>query len=79
MRISDSSDTLSQSVQVRLWELGEYLGPETGFPSLIDPVWIKGQLVLTTVTLGRERVKAWATVDLAKVCYFETICDLRIY
>jgi len=77
--ISDYSNTLSQSVNVRLWELGEYRSPETGAPGLIDPAWIKGQLALTTVSIGRERAKVWATIDLAKVWYLGTIHDIHIY
>jgi hypothetical protein len=76
--ISDISDTLSRRVQVRLWELGEYLGPETGVPRLIDPAWIKGQLALTTVFIGQEKAKVWATVDLAKVCHPDTIRVIHI-
>lgn len=67
----------SQSVNVRLWELGEYLSPETRVPSLIDPAWIKGQLALTTVSIGRDKTKLWATVDLAKVCHLDMIRDVH--
>lgn len=54
-------------MNVRLWELGEYLGPEGQLPTLIDPDWIQGHLALTMVTLGRDKTKVWATVDLEKV------------
>ena len=54
-------------MNVRLWELGEYFGPEGQLPTLIDPDWIQGHLALTMVTLGRDRTKVWATVDLEKV------------
>jgi hypothetical protein len=57
----------SASVNVRLWELGEYQGQETTLPHLIDPGWIKGYLARTTVSIGQDRLKVWATVDLAKV------------
>lgn len=46
----------------------EYLHPEAGVPSLIDLAWIQGQLALTTVSIGCDKVKVWAMVDLAKVC-----------
>lgn len=79
MRIfSDYSDSLSQSVQVRLWELGEYRSPETGPSSLIDPEWIKGQVALTIVSIGQDKLKLWATVDLAKVRHIGTSCDKHI-
>lgn len=57
----------SAEVGVRLWELGEYQTPDTHIPGLINPEWIAGQLALTMVTLGKDRVKVWATVELAKV------------
>ena len=62
--------TGSHTVGVRLWELGEYQGVNVHtLPALIDPDWIKGQLALTTVSIGENRAKVWATVDLAKVRY----------
>jgi len=64
---------LSQSIHVRLWELGEYLGHNPELPGIIDPAWIKGQLALTTVSIGQDKVKVWATVDLAKVQHLDTI------
>jgi hypothetical protein len=67
----------SQSVNVRLWKLGEYLSPETGVPSLIDPAWIKGQLALTTVSIGCNKMKLWAIVDLAKVYHLDMIWDIH--
>ena len=73
---SNCSDTLSKSVHVQLWELGEYLGHDAGVPGIIDPAWIKGQLALTTVSIGQDKAKVWATVDLAKVRHLYTI---RIY
>lgn len=57
----------SIDVNVRLWDLGEYQGQDTGFPAFIDPDWIKGQLAMTTVSIGQNRTKVWATIDLAKV------------
>jgi hypothetical protein len=57
----------SASVNVHLWELGEYQGQETNLPHLIDPGWIKGYLAHTTVLIGQDRLKVWAMVDLAKV------------
>jgi hypothetical protein len=57
----------SAEVGVCLWELGEYRVPDTHFPALINPEWIAGQLALTTVSIGQDRAKVWATVELAKV------------
>ena len=76
---SDSLGALSQSVNVRLWELAEYIGPEAGVPHLVDPAWIKGQLALTTVSIGRDKTKVWATVDLAKVRHLDTIRDIHMF
>ena len=45
-------------------------------PGLIDPAWIKGHLALTTVSIGCDKTKVWATVDLAKVCVLHMICDI---
>lgn len=56
-----------RTVGVRLWELGEFHGNETRLPPLIDLDWIHSPLALTTVSIGPERQKVWATVDLAKV------------
>ena len=47
--------------------LGEYQERDADFPVLIDPGWIKGQLAMTTVSIGQSRTKVWATIDLAKV------------
>ena len=57
----------STEVGVYLQELGEHRVPDTLFPGLINPEWIAGQLVLTMVSIGQNRVKVWATVELAKV------------
>lgn len=58
----------SASVNVHLWELGEYRDQDTQLPPLINPEWIYSQLALTTVSIGESRQKVWATIDLAKVC-----------
>ena len=63
-----SYPTGSTDVNVCLWDLGEYQDQAVGFPGLIDLDWIKGQLVMTTVSIGQNRTKVWATIDLAKVC-----------
>ncbi|KIK79290.1 hypothetical protein PAXRUDRAFT_769942, partial [Paxillus rubicundulus Ve08.2h10] len=60
--------TTFESVDVRLWELGEYVGPDSQLPQLIDLDWMQSLLGRTTVSLGDDRRKAWATIDLAKVC-----------
>ncbi|KAG1769495.1 hypothetical protein EV702DRAFT_1202903 [Suillus placidus] len=49
---------------VRLWQLGEYKSRETQLPSLINPDWIVGHLGMTTVSIGKDRTKVWATIDL---------------
>ena len=59
---------LSQLVNVHLWEIGEYEVHDGRFLALIDPDWIQGQLAFTMVSIGHSRTKAWATIDLAKVC-----------
>ena len=76
---SSYSDVLSQSVHVRLWELGEYQSPGSGVAGLINPAWIKGQLALSTVSIGCNKAKVWATVDLAKVCRVDIICNVHVY
>lgn len=53
-------------MSVRLWELEEYWGTETQLPGLIDLDWIHGHLARTIVSVGPDRVKVWATIDLAK-------------
>jgi hypothetical protein len=60
-------------VNVHLWELGEYRDYDVYYPALIDPDWINGQLAFTTVSIGENRAKVWASVDLAKVCNLITI------
>ncbi|KAI0282680.1 hypothetical protein BC826DRAFT_974159 [Russula brevipes] len=55
-------------VDVRLWEIAEYQqNNNLHFPALFDPHWIQGQIALTTVAVGRERTKVWATIDLKKL------------
>lgn len=58
----------SYSADLRLWKLGEYTSQETQLPHLIDPDWIFCQLGMTTVSIGEDKTKIWATVDLSKVC-----------
>ena len=58
----------SPALGVRLWELGEYQTLESQLPSLVDLDWIGNLLALTVVSVGEDRRKVWATVDLAKVC-----------
>ena len=58
----------SPALGVRLWELGEYQTLESQLPSLVDLDWISNLLALTVVSVGEDRRKVWATVDLAKVC-----------
>jgi hypothetical protein len=65
----------SATVNVRLWELGEYRNYDASYPALIDPDWINGQLALTTVCIGKDKSKAWATVNLAKVRNLNMVCN----
>ena len=48
-------------------------------PSLIDPCWINSQLALTTVSIGQNKMKVWATIDLAKVRDSNMVGDVRTY
>ncbi|KAG1780388.1 hypothetical protein EV702DRAFT_1043207 [Suillus placidus] len=52
---------------VHLWVLGEYNDHDTQLPLLIDPDWIVGQLGMTTVSLGDNRMKVWALIEIVKV------------
>jgi len=65
---SEYPPVCSTEVGVCLWELREHQVPDTIFPGLINPEWIVGQLAPTMVSIGQDRVKVWATVELAKVC-----------
>jgi len=67
----------STDVNVHLWDLGEYQERHADFPLFIDPDWIKGHLAMTTVSIGRNRTKVWATVDLAKVRILHMASDLN--
>ena len=78
-RFSTYLGVLSKSVHVRLWELGEYQSPRSGVVDIINPVWIKGQLALSTVSIGCNKAKVWATVDLAKVRCMDVIHDVHVY
>lgn len=57
----------SSAASVNRWELEEYVGEDTQLLMLVPLTWISGQLVLKTVSIGSERTKIWATIDLAKV------------
>ncbi len=48
-------------------------------PLLIDPCWINSQLALTTILIGQNKMKVWATVDLAKVCDSNMVGDICTY
>jgi hypothetical protein len=73
VKTSNMKPLTSASVDVRLWELGEYLGCDTQIPSLIDLDWIHSQLAMATVAIGTSRQKVWATIDLAKVSFHKNI------
>jgi len=66
----------STEVNVRLWDLGEYQERLADSPPLIDPDWIKGHLAISTVSIGHNRTKVWATVDLVKVRILHMTNDL---
>jgi hypothetical protein len=57
----------SERANVHLWVLGEYYDRDTQLPLLIDPDWIVGQLGMTTVSLGDNRIKVWASIEISKV------------
>lgn len=67
----------SADVNVCLWDLGEYQDHDTVFPSFIDPDWIRGQLAMTMVSIGQNKTKVWATIELAKVCILYMPSDLN--
>jgi hypothetical protein len=58
-------------VNIQLWDLGEYHSCDSQLPPLINLDWIQGQLAMTMVSIGPERHKVWATIDLAKVRAWE--------
>jgi len=67
----------STEVNVCLWDLGEYQEQHADFPTFINPDWIKGHLVITMVSIGQNRTKLWATVDLVKVHILHTANNLN--
>src|SRR6266851_2926974 len=73
----DHSPVSSCSVNVQLWALGEYQNHAVSLPLLIDPCWINSQLALTTVLIGQNRTKVWATIDLVKVCDSNMVGDVH--
>jgi hypothetical protein len=76
---ADHLPVSSCAVNVQLWELGEYRNHDTSLPSLIDPCWINSQLALTTVSIGQNKMKVWATIDLAKVRDSNIVGDVCTY
>ena len=58
----------STEVDVHLWEIAEYQGLGADLPAFIDPDWITRQVGITTISIGENGTKVWATVDLVKVC-----------
>ncbi|KAL4063577.1 hypothetical protein V8B97DRAFT_1920440 [Scleroderma yunnanense] len=56
-----------------LWELEEYIGPDTALPSLIDLAWILNHITLKSVSIGSNCKKVWVTVDLVKRINLEGI------
>ena len=68
--------TFSQNcVGVHFWNLDEYLGPDTLIPTLVDPSWIHTHLSLKTISVGTDRKKVWATINLVKVRSANTAVD----
>ncbi|KAG1826357.1 hypothetical protein EV424DRAFT_1345673 [Suillus variegatus] len=58
------------SLSVHLWELEEYQGSDTQIPTIIDLDCIHGHLARTTVSIGADQVKVWATINLAKESFY---------
>jgi hypothetical protein len=80
LSITDLLTSLKSQVKASTFifeDLEEYLGPKAQMPALINPAWIKGHLAQTTVSIGCDKVKVWATVDLAKVCLLDTNSDIH--
>jgi hypothetical protein len=76
---ADHLPVSSRAVDVQLWELGEFRNHDASLPSLIDPCWINSQLALTTVSIGQNKTKVWATIDLAKVRDSNMVGDVCTY
>ena len=72
-----SHPTGSTDINVCLWDLGEYQDQAVGFSGLIDPDWIKEQLAMTMISIGQNRTKVWAKIDLAKVCILYMASNLK--
>lgn len=68
-------DVSSTIVNVYLWKLEEYQNYNISYLTLIDSNWINRQLALTTVSIGENKSKVWATVDLAKVSTLYITCN----
>ncbi|KAL4073653.1 hypothetical protein J3A83DRAFT_4187314 [Scleroderma citrinum] len=58
----------SESLGVHLWELAKYCGEEYRLLPLVDPDWIQNHLGCMMVSIGMTKQKAWAMVDITKVC-----------
>lgn len=43
------------------------MAQDTQLPQLIDLDWLRCLLGMTVISIGKERRKVWATVDLSKV------------
>jgi hypothetical protein len=67
----------SADVNVRLWDIEEYQECGGTFPPFVDPEWITGQLAMTTISIGKDKTKVWATIDLLKVRVLHTTADLN--
>jgi hypothetical protein len=66
----------SESVNVHLWELGQYISQDSHLPQLIDLNWLQSLLGMAVVSVGEERRKVWATIDLSKVIHITFLCHL---
>lgn len=54
-------------ISVFVWELGEYWDCDCQLLLLIEPDWIVSQLGMTTISIGENNTKVWATINLSKV------------
>ncbi len=72
----------SAEVDVHLWEIAEYQGLGADLSAFIDPDWITRQVGITTISIGENGTKVWATMDLVKVhnlhMTFYLFYDLRL-
>ncbi|KAG1721249.1 hypothetical protein EDB19DRAFT_1917412 [Suillus lakei] len=61
-----ASDVLSYASDGDLSDNTIQWRKDAGLPELINPDWIVGQLAMTTVSIGENKIKAWASINLSK-------------